>query len=49
MLWRGQLNVKNGTAKNKVTKEEAMMICKYCILCINVLLICSYFTMKMLL
>lgn len=35
MIWKGQLNVKNGTAKNKVTEEEAKMICKYCILCIK--------------
>jgi len=33
----GQLNVKNGTAKNEFTEEEAKMICTYCILCIKCL------------
>lgn len=45
MIWTGQLNVKNGTAKNEVTEEESKMICKYCIFCIkcssNKLLFCN--------
>jgi len=37
VIWMGQLNVKNGTAKNEFTEEEAKMICTYCILCIKCL------------
>lgn len=35
VIWKGQLNVKNGTAKNEVIEEEAKMFGKYCILSIK--------------